>query len=976
MADITLYSFTSTTQYKKIGDLLNDTKSVANIYKSTPDYFLSITGTDGLTNRQRIFNKFPKYRWDQLELFDSENIPLVTGTLLYVERNKVDDNMIVKTIEPVSTNTLVFKAEQLAKLEADTGYVSLTKPVDGFIQNGTLKTYYPDVTVWIWCKSLTPNLSEDELSGQFFDLTPYIESINTQMGKNGGNFEISLPPLVCELDANDRWVIKKDSITQYVQNNGTSLQGQGYVAQGSLYELQPDETGQQTLSRTEFLFKNMITANDLVFIRFETLRLEREQRYLENKTGIIDKSLLAGKIYDMIGLVDDCGMSVTAASNDVRISISGRDLSKLFLDDGTYFYALENTQGMIKIAGETRLKNPSVISRYAPDGSLLFLNLYQFNTIEYIVKFVLEQLSNITLVPSDLFTSYGNRVQQIQTVVNKRQSSGITSNNQKAAANYKYKPEEESVNAPGIWGIVKLLFDEEITKRRICDTSFSTASGSLINFIRGVAQEPLVEFFMDTYGDQYHLMFRKPPYDQKSIVSQIEGAVNTENPSANLTPVIVDIEAEDVISEKLSMNDTEVYSWYHLFPKFAMVGTELDFSMSYLPAVFFEEYAQAFGSRPFQQTHNYIPFDKNATLADFERQAINDLKYIIDCSQYLPFSRKGTITVNGDRRLKIGNMIRYKPTGEVFYIEHVIQHYSITADGIERTTTIHVARGLVEQLVYGVQIPDESGREHLVSYFNIINTTLNQLYKKTTVTNTVRKQVGTQEIEVPDYSLQGAENLLSGVANSVESFFGANGLDGKLQFPFANKGLALLDKYTNSTSKNIFIKFINLVNNAGYGVIITETVRPYKEQVRQKKINENNATPGFSKHDPSSQLAIDLNVINIHTGVQLYSWSSKADWIASGVPSIAQSMGISWGGNFNTYADYVHFYISSGTKTVTVPAYKEFKETSTVQAFNFDGVFSQFKVNKFSFNFFLKNMQFDPQYRVLRKGKAVINQSK
>ena len=280
-----------------------------------------------------------------------------------------------------------------------------------------------------------------------------------------------------------------------------------------------------------------------------------------------------------------------------------------------------------------------------------------------------------------------------------------------------------------------------------------------MNFIHGLAQQPLVEFYADTYGDTYNLIFRKPPYDQKSIISEIEGKQNTENKTLSVTPVIIDIEEDDVLQEHLVMNDSQVYSWYHLFPQVAITGGE-DFSMSYLPAIFFEEYAEAFGSRPFQQSHSYIPFDKNANIADFGQQAVNDLKYVIESSQYLPFSRRGTITLNRDRRLKIGNWIRYKPTGEMFYLNHVTHQYSVREDGTDRVTMISVERGLVEQLIYGIEYINDRGVAKYVSYFNIINTELNPIYKKKPLTKTVRQKSGTQEIEVADISLQGAGNFL------------------------------------------------------------------------------------------------------------------------------------------------------------------------------------------------------------------------
>jgi hypothetical protein len=956
MAD-NLYILTSTSDYTTVGELINNEKSVASVYKNTPDYFLSIKGDDDLTNKQRVLNQFPAFKQKELENLSSANLPLPTGIPLYVEKQKVEEIIVTNGIEVVSTDTVAFKSAQLAALEADTGYVSVTPIQEGYIQNGGLKTAYPDVTVWVWCKGLTPGTDENELKGELFDLTPFIESVSTNIGKTGGNFQIALPPLVCELDNSDRWVIKRATLTQYQQSNE-------YVAQGDLYN---DE-----LSRNQFLFQNLITPNDLVFIRFETLHLEKEQRIQESRNYNIDKNLIAGRIYDMIGLVDTTSISINSQNNDVRIQIEGRDLSKLFIDDGTYFYALESTQGIIKVAGETRLKN-SLLGRTVGDGTILFMNMFQFNTIEYIIQFVIQQLSNIKIVPDDLFTSYGVRVNKRFDVIQQQQLSDNTNKEVSKNTNYNYSPQIKEEKANGIWQIVKLVMDDEVKKRRLCDTSFSTACGSLMNFIHGTAQEPLVEFYGDTYGDQYHMIFRKPPYDQKSIISLIEGKVNTENKAVNVTPAIIDIEALDVLQERLAMDDSQVYSWYHFFPQIASLGSNTDVSLSYLPAVFFEEYAEVFGSKPFQQTHSYVPFDKNANIADFEKQAVEDLKYVIESSQYLPFSRKGTIVLNGDRRLKIGNIIRYKPTGEVFYIEHVTQQFQVTESGIERTTTIHVCRGLVEQLVYGVQYTNSEGSSKYVSYFNIIDTTLTEQYKDIPQTNIIRKKTGTKEVEVQDYSLDGIGNTFSNALNSVETFFGANGMDGVLIHPELNTGVFKLNRYTNKTAKNLFIKFINGVNAMGYKVYITDTTRTAEEQARLKLANTNNALPTTSKHVVNGGTAIDINIISIKTGKQLFKYSSTSEWLATLVPQYAKSIGLRWGGEiFKNYPDRVHFEIPTGKRTVIEDVYEEITEHTTIRVFDRDSVFSKFKVNKFSFNFFIKNLQFNPEYRIV-KNRQVYN---
>ena len=60
---------------------------------------------------------------------------------------------------------------------------------------------------------------------------------------------------------------------------------------------------------------------------------------------------------------------------------------------------------------------------------------------------------------------------------------------------------------------------------------------------------------------------------------------------------------------------------------------------------------------------------------DLFRQALaEDLKYSVESTCYLPFTRTGTITIKGgDRRIKRGTFIYFTPTNEIFYVDQV-QH--------------------------------------------------------------------------------------------------------------------------------------------------------------------------------------------------------------------------------------------------------------------------------------------------------------
>lgn len=64
------------------------------------------------------------------------------------------------------------------------------------------------------------------------------------------------------------------------------------------------------------------------------------------------------------------------------------------------------------------------------------------------------------------------------------------------------------------------------------------------------------------------------------------------------------------------------------------------------------------------------------SLANFQAAATNDLIYIMESTAYLPFTRTGTITINGDRRIKVGTFIYFEPTNEFFYVSSVVNNVS------------------------------------------------------------------------------------------------------------------------------------------------------------------------------------------------------------------------------------------------------------------------------------------------------------
>lgn len=1095
----------SSIELKTVEDYVADPGSPASKFKNKEEEFLKVKNKEGKTNKDAILERFrsQSYKEEILKL-PAKQYPLKVGTKLAIPVKQVDRvGLLTQGIEVVSNDIPAFKAKKLAELELNEGYnpIRKTSLVKGKLNYGTLVESYPEITVWVWCRALSnSNKLGDENKGQIFNITPFVQKLTTNMSKNGGNFQISLPPLACEFNSESgSWEIKKRSITHYKSSaENLTQQNEGYIAESSL--LTQDSEG--NIKRSQFLFHNILSTNDLVFIRFETLELEKEQRISDNQSYIVDKKEIPNRIYDMIGLIDENSQSVNGSMNDVTINISGRDLSKLFIEDGTYFYALEMSQGQLNFAGGSTQKN-ELMQRVFSENSLYYFGLYFNNSIENIFKFVIQQLSTIKIVPNDLFESYGERrnkkfnlerkqIEQKQSTSdqlkqykeeacrciksirkqvlltessrnkedsetqeiwsqfynffksirkeNVRETVGsVTSgwrsfsylNNGKVENIQKdtlplffyknmhlvlfYKKSKTIKNdeeklfisldnyidleesnpdhkdvwkeeyADGIWQIIKLVIDEGITNRRVVDSSASSANGSLLNFFRKVCQEPFVEFYMDTYGDMYHLIARKPPTNKEGLISMLDKQVlvnSEESGVEKIQSVVIDIEPEDVIQEQLSYDDQNAISWYHLNPQNNFLGNNSTYSLAYLPAIFFEEYAEIWGSRPLQIIHNYmprLPLNTQETNLDIsEEQAYEDMKYLIESSAYLPFTRKGTIIINGDRRLKIGNICRYKPTGEIFFIEGVQQNFQISENSIERTTTIQVSRGMIENLIRGVNLVDENGnvgdvdKGEYASYFTIINTDLD-IQEKTVKDKIVEQvQVGT---EIVQRSLDYNDNYSKESNIQVNALFAAANRYRGYRYGLGKRGG---DMKTIDCSG--FVS--NVLKIAGAKVIpdTSENLMIRSNNFRQASIPLNSAflmegdvigiDTGNYEFDKGRRYGIDhigIVVRNFNTGELELAESTRSTGvifrpISQGIARYNKISRKMWIG------DYRGNNIGNSS-SIERPIYEERVRYITRKEIDRAKVFSNFQVYKPCFNFFLRKYQNDVKYS--REGEGI-----
>lgn len=690
-------------------------------------------GYRGIKNRQIIYDSYDK-TYKKKNGINSVNdingnsvvkyglmfaMPL-NSTSFELEVNLQNSNLMV----PENTFTTML-SKRMSNLLTDPKYVPSIKYNSAYSNYVEISSH---ISVWVYMRSID----------KIVDVSPYVESLSTSSSKEATSFSITLSPI------NDI----KDT-----KNGYTDM---------SVY-------GGDGIQNSRYFFEKM-SSNDVVFISFETLNIDKNRNQLGS---FIPSSELKNRINDVIGLVDSTSDSGSAADNNFSVSIQGRDLSKMLIDDGAYFIPILFSQGAADRLFVNIPEDQRPAKRMLLDGTFTNLFVYGYRSIEESICYVLSYLTNMGVISktSSLLSSY---TKQESFKVPKPKKNGISN---------------EYVEADGLWKIWELSIDKDVRNRVIQDGSLILPDGSIMDLIKKMCLDPFVEMFTDTYSDRFCFVVRKPPYskdqirnylksnfripstervtDSSSVKNTSEKTINDptssvevdevddffkrktdnrqETTSRKEIPIVKIIEEVDIINTNLTFDDENAYSWYRYTPKrdFVFENTTM---ASYLPIIYFPEYAEVFGMRRKDVATNYVVWDprdpekKSVDNTYFSNQMVEDLAYIIETNAYLPFTKKGTITINGDRTIKKCTWIERPGTGEIYYVDGVRHDFSISNDTVERITTLTVSRGMVKKYVEGVSAntkpkrkysvdkgeiySEDAGKTYEISYFNIVNTEL------------------------------------------------------------------------------------------------------------------------------------------------------------------------------------------------------------------------------------------------------------
>lgn len=570
--------------------------------------------------------------------------------------------------------------------------------VDTFTNNPSLLQSI-NTTVWVYVRAID----------KILNLTPYIQSVSTNKGMTNGSWSVKLSGFAEGYVPNNHSKRKASKQIAYVSTSAGDkfFVGEQNTILGSTGELNFD-----TISK-------YVQYNDLIFISFEQLEQDRSNLYKTeinpNELGAVttrtisdsyrvtkDPNAGTGEVktfsrtWDMIGLVDSIGTTNTFGGSSQEISIQGRDLSKLFTDDGCYFLVSQYQYGSIDNWAFGIGSGSSQFNRLST-GEFTGYLFRSFRTIESMMTFAISQLSNTEIVPDKLFNALPPEGLARKIVLNK---------------NYF---EKSSERAKGVWSIVHYNVDPQLSTRRVVGNSYSNADGSIDSFFGRVCVAPFVEYMYDTVGDGFELFVRRPPFRAKDVKQVLDQTLYVTIPNNIL------------LSTSLEW-DTRIYNCYGIELQNQPGGAANTTSKAYQPQVFLADFVKYYGFRPFTASDPYIMLKDSVngekdSIRNLGQVYTEDLCYLIEIMAHLPFTRTGSITIIGDRRIKVGSYIVLEQTNELFYVTGVSNNVGLSGS-VSRTTTISVERGMFVPILKGESsaptITDSTGT-HPATYFNIVD---------------------------------------------------------------------------------------------------------------------------------------------------------------------------------------------------------------------------------------------------------------
>ena len=331
-----------------------------------------------------------------------------------IQASKVEREIAISqtNFQALEGDFYAFASEQIADIIQNEGY-----------QISEAEKRAPTVQVFGWFKSLyyvgLSSLDKSKATinaggSEFVDLSKHVMSLSTLVGENGGSFTLRLPIINAPSELSS--AIERGGTEQIEIGKGKKNDKQ-YRVNGEFYS-----KNNFNLLESNY-FNWLISSNDILFIAFEKLNMDIYRGVKDEDTFDI-KADIAAQTYDMIALVDEVRVVTDAVSSNAYVEVTGRDLMKLLIDDGSFFFnpstssdpssvfdneASFGKQGDIREADMINNKYNDPINRLrGAVGQIdVFANRLNMD-LTFVLKGVISQLANVEVVPAYVFESYGD----------------------------------------------------------------------------------------------------------------------------------------------------------------------------------------------------------------------------------------------------------------------------------------------------------------------------------------------------------------------------------------------------------------------------------------------------------------------------------------------------------------------------------------------------------------------------------------
>lgn len=286
---------------------------------------------------------------------------------------------------------------------------------EGYVIDRGTKKLTPECSVFGWFKSLYYAGGLDVYDSVFFrstnnkfvDISDFLINVTTNVTSDGGTFSIRLPIInsMEQLIHVNPFINSSNAFVKTLTYTDRSAQKIDMYKYDKFFF---HKGGMKAMDKNYFNW--LIQSNDLIFISFEKLEMEKN---------------LGVNVFDMIGLVDNVVVEQNA-NGQGSVIVSGRDLMKLLTDDSSLFFnnsavwgesqIFANTESMGKqgdirdadMSGSNGESSPINRLRRATNQIDIFAAPIN-RSLEFILKGVISQLANIEVVPDYVFEDWGDR---------------------------------------------------------------------------------------------------------------------------------------------------------------------------------------------------------------------------------------------------------------------------------------------------------------------------------------------------------------------------------------------------------------------------------------------------------------------------------------------------------------------------------------------------------------------------------------